>query len=295
MAGGNRERLAADVAVISDTGFFEGNRPAITVGLRGISASQIDVTGPSGDLHSGSFGGTVENPLFALATIIAQLKGPDGRVRVPGFYDEVRALTAAEREALARLPLDEAAYLAETGSPALHGEAGFTTLERRGARPTLEVNGIWGGFQGAGSKTIIPAHAHAKITCRLVADQEPRRTFERLRDYVAEIAPPGVRAEVTYLGGGLPTLTAIDHPATRAAALALRETFGAEPLYIREGGSIPVGASFERILGLPVVLLGFTPPDDHAHAPNESMDLRNYELGIRTIVRFWDELATLPR
>ncbi|MBM4407018.1 MAG: dipeptidase [Chloroflexi bacterium] len=287
----NRERLRADVAIISDTSFFDGNRPAITIGLRGIMAAQVDVAGPAVDLHSGTYGGTVENPVFALATILAALKGPDGRIRVPGFYNEVRALTELDRESMRKLPFDEAAYLELTGSPALVGEAGFSTLERRGARPTLEINGIWGGFQGDGTKTIIPAHAHAKITCRLVADQNPETIFERLRLYVEDIAPPSVLVDVKFLGGGLPSLTPIDHPATRAAARALTETFGQEPLYIREGGTIPVAASFEQILGLPVVLLGFTPPDDHAHAPNEYMNLRNYETAIRTIVRFWDELA----
>jgi acetylornithine deacetylase/succinyl-diaminopimelate desuccinylase-like protein len=291
----NHDRLAADVAVISDSGFFDGNRPAITIGLRGLSACQIDVYGPSIDLHSGSYGGTVENPLFALAGILSALKGPDGRIRVPGFYDDVRPLTPVDRESFARLPFDEAAYLAGTGSPALVGEAGFTTLERRGARPTLEINGAWGGFQGDGTKTIIPAHAHAKITCRLVPDQKPGAIYEQIAAYVAEIAPPSVRVEVTFQNGGLPSLTPIDHPATQAAARALEATFGVEPLYIREGGTIPVGASFEGILGLPVVLLGFTPADDHAHAPNEWMDLRNFESGIRTVARLWDELATLPR
>ena len=289
----NRERLAGDVAVISDTGFFDGNRPAITVGLRGVSTFQLDVLGPGGDLHSGSFGGTIENPIYALAAILAQLKGPDGRVRVPGFYDDVRAMSEADHAAFAALPFDEAAYLAETGSPRLHGEPDFTTLERRGARPTLEINGIWGGFQGEGSKTIIPAHAHAKLTCRLVVDQEPQRVFQRVRDYVMQIAAPTVRVELQYFGGGLPSLTPLDHPAAQAAARAIEATFGSEPLYIREGGSIPVAASFGSILGLPVVLLGFTPPDDHAHAPNEYMNLDNYETGIRTMVRFFDELRDL--
>ena len=290
----NRERLAADLAVISDTGFFEGNRPAITVGLRGIAAYQLDVRGPGVDLHSGSYGGTVENPIYALAAILAQLKGPDGRVRVPGFYDDVRTLSETDRAAFAALPMDEDAYLAETGSPMLHGEPDFSTLERKGGRPTLEINGIWGGFQGDGSKTIIPAHAHAKLTCRLVVDQEPERTFNKVRDYILAIAPPTVRVELTYFGGGLPSLTPIEHPATRAAARAIEATFGVEPLYIREGGSIPVAASFEDILGLPVVLLGFTPPDDRAHSPNEYMNLDNYETGIRTVVRFFDELRDTP-
>jgi acetylornithine deacetylase/succinyl-diaminopimelate desuccinylase-like protein len=286
----NRGRLAADLAVISDTGFFEGNRPAITVGLRGIAAYQLDVWGPGVDLHSGSYGGTVENPIYALAAILTQLKGPDGRVRVPGFYDDVRPLSEADHAAFAALPMDEDAYLAETGSPMLHGEPDFSTLERKGGRPTLEINGIWGGFQGDGSKTIIPAHAHAKLTCRLVVDQTPDTTYAKVRDYILSIAPPTVRVELTYFGGGLPSLTPIDHPATEAAARAIESTFGVEPLYIREGGSIPVAASFENILGLPVVLLGFTPPDDRAHSPNEYMNLDNYETGIRTVIAFFDEL-----
>ncbi len=287
----NRERLSADLVVISDTKFFEGNLPAITLGLRGLMYCQIDVTGAPVDLHSGSYGGAVENPANALATIIARLKDDAGRVTVPGFYDDVVPLTEADRAAFAALPFDEEAYRDGLGLPALVGEVGYTTLERRGARPTLDVNGIWGGFQGAGSKTIIPAHAHAKVSCRLVVDQDPERIFALVRDHVLVIAPPGVRVSVTYLGGGDPSLTPMDHPATQAAARALEATFGRAPLYIREGGSIPVCASFARILGLPVVLLGFTNPDDNAHAPNESMVLANHETGIRTIVRMWEELA----
>jgi acetylornithine deacetylase/succinyl-diaminopimelate desuccinylase-like protein len=176
---------------------------------------------------------------------------------------------------------------------ALIGEAGFSTLERRATRPTLDVNGLWSGFQGDGSKTIIPAHAHAKVSCRLVADQDSHRIFEQLRAFVEEISPAGVVTTVHLLGTGEPIVTSIDHPATKAAARALEATFGQEPVYVREGGSIPVCASFVRILGLPVVLLGFVPPDQQAHAPNEWMDLTNYELGIRTIVKMWDELATL--
>ena len=287
----NRDRLTSDVAIISDSGFFEGNIPSITASLRGIMYAQVDVVGGPIDLHSGSYGGVVENPANALATIIAALKGPDGRILVPGFYDDVVALTDDDRAALAALPFDEAAYQASTGVPALVGETGYTVLERKGARPTLDVNGIWGGFTGDGTKTIIPAHAHAKISCRLVADQDPERTFERFRAYVEAIAPPGVTTTVTYLGGGSPSLTPIDHPAAQACARALEATFGQAPVFIREGGSIPVSASFKTILGLPVVLLGFTQPDDHAHAPNEWMDLGNYETAIRTVVRAFDELA----
>jgi acetylornithine deacetylase/succinyl-diaminopimelate desuccinylase-like protein len=277
--------------VISDTGFFEGNLPALTLSLRGLMYAQIDVTGTAVDLHSGGFGGAVENPANALSRIIAALKGEDGRIRIPGFYDDVVELSAAERAAFAELPFDEDAYREHLGLPALVGEAGYTTLERRGIRPTLDVNGMWAGFQGEGTKTIIPAHAHAKVSCRLVANQDPDRIFELFRAYVESVAPPGVRTTVTSLGGGRPSLTPMDHPATRAAARAIEAAFGRPPLHIREGGSIPICASFETVLGLPVVLAGFTNPDDNAHAPNESMVLDNYERGIRAIVRLWDEMA----
>ena len=291
----NRGRLAADLAVISDSGFFDGNLPAITVGLRGIMYAQIDVEGPPVDLHSGSYGGAVDNPANVLCQIVASLKGPDGRILVPGFYDDVVPLSDRDRAAFAELPFDEESYRRGVGVPALHGEPGYTTLERRGARPTLDVNGIWGGFQAEGSKTIIPAHAHAKVSCRLVASQDPHRIFELVRDHVRAVAPPTVRVEVKLLGSGRPSLTPVDHPATQAAARAIEMTFGRPPVYIWEGGSIPVCASFESILALPVVLLGFTPPDDNAHAPNESMDLRNYETAIRTVAAYWDELGTSGR
>jgi acetylornithine deacetylase/succinyl-diaminopimelate desuccinylase-like protein len=290
----NRNRLRADVAVISDSGFFEGNLPAITVGLRGLMYAQVDVTGPRVDLHSGGYGGVVQNPANALASILAALHDADGRVDVPGFYDDVVELTPDERKELAKLPLDEAAYMREIGVSALYGEKGRSPLERKGARPTLDINGIWGGFQGEGAKTIIPAHAHAKISCRLVTNQDPARIFQLVRDRIKQLTPPGVEVEVTSISEGRPSLTPIDHPATQAAARCLEEVFGRSPLYLREGGSIPVTADFESILGLPVVLLGFTNPDDQAHAPNESMVLDNYERGIRTVVRYWDELSRLP-
>ena len=288
----SRDRVAADVAVISDTAFFEGNRPSITIGLRGIMYAQIDVVGAPLDLHSGGYGGVVENPANALARIITELKGPDGRIRIPGFYDDVVSLSDADRAAIAALPLDEEAYRKEIGVPALVGESGFTVLERRGARPTLDVNGIWGGFEGEGAKTIIPAHAHAKVSTRLVADQDPAKVFTQLRDFVAAIAPPGVTVSVEDIHGGHPSLTPMDHPATRAAARALEATFGVTPLYSREGGSIPVTSAFDQMLGLPVVLLGFSQPGSNAHAPNEWLELANVEGGIRTIIRLWDELGT---
>jgi acetylornithine deacetylase/succinyl-diaminopimelate desuccinylase-like protein len=289
----HQDQLSSDAAIISDTGFFEGNIPTITLSLRGLMYCQVDVVGPPIDMHSGSYGGAIHNPATALAEIIAALKGPDGRIRVPGFYDDVVALTDEEHAAMAALPFDEAAYVDAVGVPALYGETGYSTLERRSTRPTLDVNGIWGGFQGEGGKTIIPAHAHAKISCRLVGDQEPDVIFERLRDFVLEIAPPGVTVSVTSLGGGRPIRTPIDHPVAVAGARALEAVFGAPPVFAREGGSIPVAADFASILGLPVVLLGFTQPHENAHAPNEWMDLANYEGAIRAIVRTFDEIARL--
>lgn len=291
----NRDRLAADVAIISDTGFFEGNIPAITISLRGMLYTQIDVVGSSVDLHSGSYGGAVQNPANALAHIIAALKGPDGRIRIPGFYDDVVALTDDEKAALDALPFDDERYRESIDVPALVGEVGYSTLERRATRPTLDVNGMWSGFQGDGAKTIIPAHAHAKVSCRLVADQDPHVLFERFEAYVQEIAPPGVTVAVRMLGGGRPSRTRIDHPVAQAAARALERTFGRSPVFIREGGSIPVTAEFEHRLGLPVVLLGFAQPGENAHAPNEWMDLANYEGAIRAIIATFDEVAVLPR
>jgi acetylornithine deacetylase/succinyl-diaminopimelate desuccinylase-like protein len=289
----NRARLEADAAIISDTGFFDGNIPAITVGLRGLMYAQIDVTLGPVDLHSGSYGGAVHNPAMALAQIVAALKGPDGRIRIPGFYDDVIELTERERAAMAELPFDEEAYRSTVGVPALVGEAGYTTLERKATRPTLDVNGIWGGFQGEGTKTIIPARAHAKVSTRLVAGQDPHNIFEKLRTFVAEIAPPGVDVTVTLLGTGRPMVTPIDHPVTQAAARGLEAAFGRKPIFRREGGSIPVAASFESVLGLPVVLEGFTQPHERAHAPNEWLDLGNYEKAIRAIVATFDEIAAL--
>jgi acetylornithine deacetylase/succinyl-diaminopimelate desuccinylase-like protein len=289
----NRDRLTADFAVISDTSFFEGNRPAITVALRGIVYFQLDVTGSDIDLHSGAYGGAVDNPINVLCQIVAALKGPDARVAVPGFYDDVVDLTESDREAFAALGLDDEEYRQSLSVPALHGEAGYTTLERIGARPTLDVCGIWGGFQGEGPKTIIPAHAHAKISCRIVADQDPEKIFGLVADYIATLAPPSIRYTIQRLGDGKPSLTPIDGPTTQAAVRALRATFGVEPLFMREGGSVPVCASFEEILGLSTVLLGFAPADGRFHAPNEWMSMVNYETGIRTIARYWDEVAAL--
>ena len=287
----NRDRLDGDLVVVSDTGFLEGNRPALTVGLRGNLYLRIDVRGPSQDLHSGSFGGLVQNPANALVRILASLRDGQGRVTVPGFYDDVLALTPAEAEAVAALPFDEGALAAELGVSELFGEPGYEPLARRGTRPTLDVCGIASGYLGEGSKTIIPAHAHAKLSARLVPDQEPQRIFELVRDAILAVDVPGVVVEVRPIDTMDPFVVSIEHPAARTAARCLREVFGAEPYFIREGGSVGAVASFDRVLGRPVLLLGFTNPDDRAHAPNEMLVLANYEGGIRTIARYWEALA----
>lgn len=289
----NPERCSGDAVIISDTGFFDGNLPALTVGLRGITYLQVDVRNSDVDLHSGSYGGSVINPANALAAMIASLHDENRHVTVPGFYDDVVELSSEDRAAFAALPFNEASFLAGIDAKATQGEAGYSTVERRGGRPTLDVNGIWGGFTGDGSKTIIPAHAHAKISCRLVTAQDPARIALQVEAALKAAAPRGLDVEVRNLGNGYPFLTPLGDPYLTAAAAALKETFGAEPLYLREGGSIPIAALFQRELSLPVVLLGFTPPDDNAHAPNESMDLGNFEGGIRTVIRALDAIAAL--
>lgn len=291
----NRDRLAADAVVISDTGFFEGNLPALTVSLRGNLYTQIDVLGSPVDLHSGGFGGAVENPGNALAHIVAGLKDRDGRITIPGFYDAVVEPTAEERFEISCLPFDEAAFRTEIGVRALAPERGWTALECKAVRPTLDVNGLWGGFQGEGQKTIIPASAHAKVSCRLVPNQDPDVIYERFREHVLRIAPPGVGVEVRKLGEARPVRTDTSHPIAQAAQAALEAEFGRAPLLIRSGGTIGVASMFVEQLGLPLVMLGFTNPDDNAHAPNEFMLLENYERGLRTVCRLWDDLGAMAR
>ncbi len=291
----NLARLSADAVIISDTGFFEGNLPALTVALRGNLYTQIDVVGSPVDLHSGGFGGAVENPANALAHIVAGLKDRDGHITIPGFYDDVVEPTAQERFEISCLPFDEAAYRAEIGVRALAPERGWTALECTAVRPTLDVNGLWGGFQGDGQKTIIPAAAHAKVSCRLVPNQDPDTVFERFRDHVQRLAPPGVLVEVTKLGEARPVRTDTAHPVAQAALAVLEAEFGRAPLLIRSGGTIGVASMFVEQLGLPLVMLGFTNPDDNAHAPNEFMLLENYERGLRTVCRLWDDLGAMAR
>jgi acetylornithine deacetylase/succinyl-diaminopimelate desuccinylase-like protein len=292
-----RTRLAADVLVVSDTGVLAPDTPSLTTGLRGLAAVEVTVRGPSLDLHSGVFGGAVMNPIDALARMLASLHdSATGRVTVPGFYDTVREVTPEEREQFARVPYDEAKFLQDAGNaPAVAGETGFSVLERRWARPTLEFNGIWGGYSGPGSKTIIPASASAKITCRLVPDQLPEDIAAKVSSALQAAAPPGVRVETTVMHGGRPVVTPIDHPAVKAAARAMAGVFGKDPLFIREGGSIPPVETFARVMGLPAVLVGVGLPDDRFHAPNEKFSLAMYERGIRVLAHLWDELPAALR
>jgi acetylornithine deacetylase/succinyl-diaminopimelate desuccinylase-like protein len=287
----NRARMGADLVVISDSSFHEGNHPAITTSLRGNIYLQVDVAGPSLDLHSGQYGGLVQNPANALVRILAALRHPDGRVAVAGFYDEVEEPSAVQRAAWSRLGFSEQEMAQRLGVSTLFGEPGYSALERRGARPTLDVCGVWGGFTGEGSKTIIPAHAHAKVSCRLVGAMDPERTYARVRDAILAVEVPGVEVSVRLIDRMEPASVDVEHPAVSAAAACLREVFGQEPHLIAEGGSIGAAASFMRVLGAPVVLLGFANPDDQAHAPNESLVLANYEGGTRTIVRYWQALS----
>jgi acetylornithine deacetylase/succinyl-diaminopimelate desuccinylase-like protein len=289
----NPELLRADVAVISDTAMFSPEQPSIVYGTRGICYVFIDVSGPGHDLHSGSFGGGVNNPLNALAHIVAQLQDGDGRILIPGFYDRVRPLNETERQLLARNPLVPEAWLAETGALALWGEPEYSLVERLGARPTLDVNGIIGGYTGDGGKTVIPATAHAKLSMRLVPDQEPQEIADLLMAYVRQIAPPSVKVTVSYMHGAPASVTDLQVPAMRAAAAAYTTVFGREPIYTREGGSLPVVGHFQRHLGLETILMGFGLPTDRIHSPNERFYLPDFYRGIETIIHFLAEYAAL--
>jgi acetylornithine deacetylase/succinyl-diaminopimelate desuccinylase-like protein len=290
-----RAELACDVAVISDTSQYGPGIPAITYGLRGILACELTVEGPSRDLHSGVFGGAVANPVNVLCSLIASLHDADGRVAVAGFYDDVRPLSDAERKQFAALPFDEAAFLAELGVPAPHGEASYTSIERRWARPTCDVNGIFGGYTGAGPKTIVPARATAKITCRLVPDQDPAKLTDALRRHFEAHAPKGVRLIFTPQHGCVGTAVDPNSPYIAAAKRAIAQAFGKEPVLIREGGSIPVVEAFKRLLGVDTLLLGWGQNTDNLHGPNEHFSLADFHRGIRASARLWAELATIQK
>jgi len=287
----NRDRLTADVAVVSDTSMFGKGIPSITYGLRGLAYMQLDVTGPRRDLHSGQYGGAGRNPLLALASILAKLHDADGRVTIPGFYDQVRPLSDAERKEFASLPWDEAALKKDMGVSEFWGERGYTVLERMWARPTCDAHGLWGGFQGAGAKTVIPSRGGAKVSMRLVPDQDPVTVGRLFTEHVRKLCPPGVTLEVKDLHGAPAVLVPLDHPAIQAGSRAIEKAFGRAPVKIREGGSIPVVATFKNLLGLPTVLAGVGLPDDAAHAPNEKFDLENYQGGIRMAAYLYEEMA----
>ncbi|HET8587461.1 MAG TPA: dipeptidase [Candidatus Limnocylindria bacterium] len=284
------ELLQADVAVVSDSDMYDDEgTPAITYGLRGIAYFEVKVHGPYQDLHSGQYGGGVDNPANVLVRMLASLHDEHGRVTIPGFYDKVRELTDAERAAYAALPFDEEEWRTAIDVPAAgQGERGFTLLERMSARPTLDVNGLWGGYSGEGSKTIIPAWAAAKVSTRLVPDQEFSEVERSFVAHIKAIAPPTVRVEVKVIHGGAPALTDLDSAAIRLAATALEAAFGKAPLFQRSGGSVPVVAALEKQLGLKSVLVGFASPNGNFHAPNEWMPLANYRGGMDAIVRLWD-------
>ncbi|MBV9524872.1 MAG: dipeptidase, partial [Candidatus Dormibacteraeota bacterium] len=289
-----QERFKADVLVVSDTGIVAPELPSLSTGLRGLAGVEVRVQGPAMDLHSGVFGGAVANPIGALAEILASLHDPEtGRITVPGFYDDVREPNDEERALFARVPFDEDEFKREAGGiPATAGEHGWSVMERRWARPTLEFNGIWGGYSGPGSKTIIPASASAKITCRLVPDQDPDDIARKVAAAVMAAAPEGVTVQAAPKAGGRPVVTSTDHPAVLAAARAMAHVFGKEPLFTREGGSIPPVEMFSRIMGMPAVMVGTGLPDDRIHSPNEKFSLDMYAKGVRTIAHLWDELAS---
>jgi acetylornithine deacetylase/succinyl-diaminopimelate desuccinylase-like protein len=286
----HREKLACDAVVISDSSMFAPGLPSITYGLRGLAYFEVTVTGPDHDLHSGLYGGSVPNPINELAKIVAQLHDDDGRIAVPGFYDDVIPLTDEERAQFAELPFDDEAWRAQSGAAGLQGEEGFTTLERIWARPTLDCNGIWGGFIGTGAKTVLPSTASAKISCRLVPGQSPEAILELMRDYIAEIAPETVTVDIEPHHGGEPVLVDRDNDQVRAACRALAKSWDAQPVFTRGGGSIPVVATFANVLEAPTILMGFGLNDDRLHSPNEKFNLQNYYKGIETSTYLWDEL-----
>jgi acetylornithine deacetylase/succinyl-diaminopimelate desuccinylase-like protein len=289
-----RDRLACDVIVITDTTMWAADVPSMCTGMRGLAEADIDLRGPERDLHSGSFGGAVPNPLHAMADLLAGLHDSDGRVTLPGFYDKVLGVSAAEREMFARLPFDEQAWLDEAGhSRAAAGEAGFSTLERIWARPTAEVNGMWGGHTGPGGKTIIPSQAHAKLSFRLVANQDPGDVAIAVREYVAQRTPPGIEATVTIREPGVrPCFSPVDSPAVAAARRAMSLAFGQDVLFTREGGSGPE-ADLALILGAPLVFLAVGLDSDRIHAPNERVEMALLLKGAEAAAYLWDELAAV--
>jgi acetylornithine deacetylase/succinyl-diaminopimelate desuccinylase-like protein len=288
---GRRKELDADVILVSDTTMLAPDQPALTYALRGIVYTQVEVVGPARDLHSGEFGGAVMNPANALASIIAGLKDADGRVTVPGFYTKVSDLSAAEQQAYRDMPFDEKGFIAESGAPMPWGEKGRSTLERIWSRPTLDVNGMWSGYTGEGSKTVLPSFAAAKVSMRLVPSQDPDEIFRAFEAHVRSLAPKAVNVVVKDLHGAKPWITSPDHPMLQAAIRALGRAWPKKPALIREGGSIPVMATFQQTHGLPCILMGFGLHDDQVHAPNEKFSLSSFHGGTRSCAYLYEELA----
>lgn len=287
----NRERLAADVVVISDSSQFAPGQPAITFGLRGIAYYEILLQGPKQDLHSGSFGGAVSNPANVLARLIASLHDEQGRVAIAGFYDEVLPLSQAERDEFARLPHDDARFAAQLGLEGLAGEAGYTTLERRWVRPTCDVNGLWSGYQGEGAKTVLPAKAGAKVSFRLVPNQDPHRVTQLLEKHLSDRLPPGITMTLVDHHGAPGVVFPLGSPAIEAARRAVAAGFGTAPVMIREGGSIPIVGTLARELDAQVLLLGWGLDDDNTHSPNEKFCLADFHRGIAASAQLWPELV----
>jgi acetylornithine deacetylase/succinyl-diaminopimelate desuccinylase-like protein len=289
----NRSKLKADIILISDTALISLEHPSITTGLRGLSYMEVEVTGPNRDLHSGVYGGAVANPINVLCSMIASLHDENGRVTIPGFYDRVVELTEADRVALNKAPFDLNAYKRELGIDDIKGEKGFTTLERTGVRPTLDVNGIWGGYTGEGAKTVLPSKASAKISMRLVPNQRSAEITELFTKHFESIAPGNVKVKVMAHHGGEPAVTQTDSTSYKAASKAFEEVFGKTPIPTRDGGSIPIVALFEKELGLKSVLMGFGLDSDLIHSPNEHYGVFNFMKGIETIPLFFQNFAAL--
>jgi acetylornithine deacetylase/succinyl-diaminopimelate desuccinylase-like protein len=287
----NPAKLACDYAVISDTSQFAPGQPAITYGLKGLAYFELTVRGANRDLHSGTYGGAVANPLNALATILASLKDADGRIQIEGFYDAVRPLEDWERSEFAKLPFSEQAFQSDLGVNALCGEAGYTTLERKWARPTCDVNGIFGGYEGPGPKTVLPCRGGAKLSFRLVPDQDPVRIGELFRQHVERVCPPGVTVEIQTHHGAPAVLVDVDTPGFRAAVRAVEAGFGTRPVFIREGGSIPVVGLLKQHLKVDTLLLGWGQNDDNLHGPNEKFALADFHRGIRASAHLLEEIA----
>jgi acetylornithine deacetylase/succinyl-diaminopimelate desuccinylase-like protein len=288
----HRQELHCDAVVVSDTGMPSKEQPALTYALRGIAALEITLHGPSRDLHSGIFGGSVDNPAMALAQLLAQLRDKNGRIAIPGLYDDVQPLSKFERKEFARLPLNEKSYRKFLGVPQLFGEKGWTFLEQRAARPTLEINGLTSGYQGEGSKTIVPSWAKAKLTLRLVPDQDPAKIIKLVKAHLKKICPPTVKLEVKSGHGAEPYLVEPTGAQAQAALRALKTAFQRKPVLMREGGSIPIVNDFKKILGVETLLLGLALPDDNAHSPNEKFDLDCYANGQLMSAYLWQELST---